>query len=228
MAATQRILLLGIRAAGPDILRELFVELHGVAALVHKHGCLVSATNEYPNDIGAEYYVSSVLAHGLSIDPDLSAENFIVRACSAYFSDEFDSENWQGWTTAQKLTYMVGQAAVVLLDSFLRLDGDVFEDGRDWIASAAIAANILTVIDGSLDSIRHDRQSRGLRAAKGRRNIGDAKRKRVQSLATHYIGKSSKEQAAFSIAEQIGAAPSSIRKILGELFPGQSWSRTKK
>lgn len=78
----------------------------------------------------------------------------------------------------------------------------------------------------SLNTELADRDAEGVRrAAHGRRLIGASTRERVRAEAEKHRHLS-KGTAAFEIAAKIQLSPDRVRKLLSEIFPGDSWARS--
>ena len=85
------------------------------------------------------------------------------------------------------------------------------------IASVHWCHGYLTAVENQgLESSRH--------GAEGRRRIGATSKEKVRdAAAVHRAAGISKEKAALDIAQDVSLSPSTIRKLLSELFPGSKW-----
>lgn len=71
-------------------------------------------------------------------------------------------------------------------------------------------------------TLQDERAEQARRATNGRRLIGASTRERVRVAAEHHRHLK-KGDAAFEIAPKVGLSHDRVRKLLSELFPGDSW-----
>jgi hypothetical protein len=129
----------------------------------------------------------------------------------------------QKWRAAQFLCLAIG-----LLD--LSMDESIEQEhGIDWSEALFVRAELAaSTAHGYLLALHDALHTNVQRGANGRRLIGSASRERVRRAALAQPSSQSKEQAAPAIAEAVGLAPGTVRKMLSDLFPGSSWKKRER
>ena len=77
---------------------------------------------------------------------------------------------------------------------------------------------------GYLEAMSDVSQQNVERGAAGRREIGEQTVNKVKELAPKFMHLP-KDAAASKISEEIGKSPSTVRRLLSDLFPGGAWVR---
>lgn len=98
-------------------------------------------------------------------------------------------------------------------------------DPDKWMDSAKSAHLWIISAQGYLHAIQSTRINTTVRGANGRKLIGSSTRTRVKEAAKKIPFGITKDNAAQSIAENIGLSRSRTLKLLTELFPGSEWDR---
>lgn len=76
---------------------------------------------------------------------------------------------------------------------------------------------------GSLSTLSAMTSFRVRIGANARREIGEQTRQRVRAAASAYQHLS-RERAAAEIADKVGKSPATVRRMLSEIFPGDTWN----
>lgn len=92
----------------------------------------------------------------------------------------------------------------------------------EW-RKAKVIANVHWC-DGYLTAVKNQGLESSRHGAEGRRRIGAMSKEKVRdAAAVHRAAGISKEKAAPDIAQAVSLSPSTVRKLLSELFPGSEW-----
>lgn len=94
-------------------------------------------------------------------------------------------------------------------------------DAKEYLRFAAQSGAIALGYMAALRDVRRELSKRG---TNGRRRIGDKTREQVRHQVQPHRGQMSREAAAILVADAIRKSPATVRRLLSELFPGESWA----
>lgn len=113
------------------------------------------------------------------------------------------------------LTGSDGAIAMSLMDeTFLQSHEDFFDIFEQYAPRLV----------GYLEAMNDVSQQNVERGAAGRRELGEQTMNKVKEVASKFMHLP-KDAAASLISEEVGKSPSTVRRLLSELFPGAAWVR---
>jgi hypothetical protein len=113
----------------------------------------------------------------------------------------------------------------VLAFGLLRAESAVSDDLElaEQPKFAATLGHYLRYLEGYLRAMADASSELTRRGASSRKELGAKTRDRVRSAVQPHRGRMTRDDASYLVAGEIGKAPSSVRRLLSELFPGDTW-----